>query len=60
MSIGIRDSRRRRPLQHDRSRCTRTGTFDDSVGIYPEFIDGYGIDTADDCVHADPLSSDGS
>jgi len=44
MSIGIRDTRKIDAIynltEHDvRNECR----FDDSIGIYPEFIDGYGV-----------------
>jgi len=44
MSIGIRDSRKIDALYNMTEQDVRQqGRFDDSVGIYPEFIDGYGI-----------------
>ena len=44
MSIGIRDSRKIDALYNmTESDVRHEGRFDDSVGIYPEFIDGYGI-----------------
>ena len=44
MSIGIRDSRKIDALYNMTETDVRQqGRFDDSIGIYPEFIDGYGI-----------------
>jgi hypothetical protein len=44
MTLGIRDTRKIDALynmtEHD---VREQGRFDDSIGIYPEFIDGYGI-----------------
>lgn len=44
MTIGIRDTRKIDAIynmtEHD---VREQGRFDDSVGIYPEFIDGYGV-----------------
>ena len=44
MTIGIRDTRKidaaYNMTEHD---VREQGRFDDSVGIYPEFIDGYGV-----------------
>lgn len=44
MSIGIRDTRKIDAVYNLTEDDVRhEGRFDDSVGIYPEFIDGYGI-----------------
>ena len=44
MSIGIRDSRKIDAVYNMTEKDVRQqGRFDDSIGIYPEFIDGYGI-----------------
>lgn len=44
MSIGIRDSRKIDAVYNFTENDTRhQGRFDDTIGIYPEFIDGYGI-----------------
>ena len=44
MSIGIRDTRKIDAVYNFTEEDTRNqGRFEDSVGIYPEFIDGYGI-----------------
>ncbi len=44
MSIGIRDTRKIDALYTMRERDVRQqGRFEDSIGIYPEFIDGYGV-----------------
>lgn len=44
MSIGIRDSRKIDGVYNMRELDVREqGRFEDSIGIYPEFIDGYGI-----------------
>ncbi len=44
MSIGIRDSRKIDGQYNMTELDVREqGRFDDSIGIYPEFIDGYGI-----------------
>jgi len=44
MSIGIRDTRKVDCLYNMTSLDVREqGRFDDSIGIFPEFIDGYGI-----------------
>lgn len=44
MSIGIRDSRKIYALYNMTQQDVRQqGRFDDSDGIYPEFIDGFGI-----------------
>lgn len=44
MTIGIRDTRKIDAVynltEHD---VREQGRFDDSIGIYPEFIDGYGV-----------------
>jgi hypothetical protein len=44
MTLGIRDTRKidaeYNMTEHD---VREQGRFDDSIGIYPEFIDGYGI-----------------
>lgn len=43
MSIGIRDTRKIDALYNVSETDVREqGRFDDSIGIYPEFIDGYG------------------
>ena len=44
MSIGIRDTRKIDALYNLSEQDVRNqGRFEDSVGIYPEFIDGYGV-----------------
>jgi len=44
MSIGIRDSRKIDAVYNMTENDVRhQGRFEDSIGIYPEFIDGYGI-----------------
>lgn len=44
MSIGIRDTRKLDAVYNLTEFDVREqGRFDDSIGIYPEFIDGYGI-----------------
>jgi ribulose 1,5-bisphosphate synthetase/thiazole synthase len=44
MTIGIRDTRKIDAIYNMTENDTRNqGRFDDSIGIYPEFIDGYGI-----------------
>jgi hypothetical protein len=44
MSIGIRDTRKIDAVYNMTELDVREqGRFDDSIGIYPEFIDGYGI-----------------
>lgn len=44
MTIGIRDTRKIDALYNLTENDVRhQGRFDDSIGIYPEFIDGYGI-----------------
>ena len=44
MSIGIRDSRKIDAVYNMTETDVRhQGRFNDSIGIYPEFIDGYGI-----------------
>lgn len=44
MSIGIRDSRKIDALYNMTETDVRhQGRFEDTIGIYPEFIDGYGI-----------------
>lgn len=44
MSIGIRDTRKIDALYNMSEPDVREqGRFDDSIGIYPEFIDGYGV-----------------
>ncbi|MGB0798512.1 MAG: FAD-dependent oxidoreductase [Planktomarina sp.] len=44
MSIGIRDTRKIDAVYNYTETDTRhQGRFEDSIGIYPEFIDGYGI-----------------
>ena len=44
MTIGIRDSRKIDAVYNMTSQDVREqARFDDSIGIFPEFIDGYGI-----------------
>lgn len=44
MTIGIRDTRKIEALYDMTARDVRDeGRFEDSIGIFPEFIDGYGI-----------------
>jgi len=44
MSIGIRDTRKLDAVYNMTETDARhQGRFDDSIGIYPEFIDGYGV-----------------
>tara|TARA_B100000405_G_scaffold297368_1_gene253173 strand:- start:580 stop:1347 length:768 start_codon:yes stop_codon:yes gene_type:complete len=44
MTIGIRDTRKVDSVYNMREDDVREqGRFEDSIGIYPEFIDGYGI-----------------
>jgi hypothetical protein len=44
MTLGIRDTRKIDARYNMRSQDVREqGRFDDSIGIFPEFIDGYGI-----------------
>jgi hypothetical protein len=44
MTIGIRDSRKIDAVYNMTAQDVRgQGRFEDSVGIFPEFIDGYGI-----------------
>ena len=44
MTIGIRDSRKIDAIYNMTSEDVREqARFDDSIGIFPEFIDGYGI-----------------
>lgn len=44
MSIGIRDTRKIDALYNMTERDVRQqGRFEDTIGIYPEFIDGYGV-----------------
>ena len=44
MSIGIRDTRKIDAVYNMTEQDVREqGRFEDSIGIYPEFIDGYGI-----------------
>lgn len=44
MSIGIRDTRKIDAVYDMTDRDVRDeGRFEDSIGIYPEFIDGYGV-----------------
>ncbi len=44
MTIGIRDTRKIDAVYDMTERDVREqGRFDDTIGIYPEFIDGYGI-----------------
>ena len=50
MTIGIRDTRKIDAAYNMTEQDVRgQARFDDSIGIYPEFIDGYGVlDPADD------------
>ena len=44
MTIGVRDTRKIDALYNLTERDVREqGRFDDSIGIFPEFIDGYGL-----------------
>ena len=44
MSIGIRDTRKIDAVYNmTESDVRHEGRFDDTIGIYPEFIDGYGV-----------------
>ena len=44
MTLGIRDTRKIDAVYNMTERDVREqGRFDDSIGIYPEFIDGYGV-----------------
>ena len=44
MTIGIRDTRKIDAVYNMTEQDVRgEGRFDDSIGIYPEFIDGYGV-----------------
>ena len=44
MTLGIRDTRKIDAVYNMTEQDVRDqGRFDDSIGIYPEFIDGYGI-----------------
>jgi ribulose 1,5-bisphosphate synthetase/thiazole synthase len=44
MSIGIRDTRKLDAVYNMTENDARNqGRFDDTIGIYPEFIDGYGV-----------------
>lgn len=44
MSIGIRDTRKINAVYNMTEADVRgQGRFDDTIGIYPEFIDGYGV-----------------
>ena len=44
MTIGIRDTRKLDAVYNLTEADVRSeGRFDDSIGIYPEFIDGYGV-----------------
>ncbi|OWU85178.1 pyridine nucleotide-disulfide oxidoreductase [Oceanicola sp. 22II-s10i] len=44
MTIGIRDTRKIDAIYNMTEEDVRhEGRFDDSIGIYPEFIDGYGV-----------------
>lgn len=44
MTLGIRDTRKVDTVYHMTEQDVRAqGRFDDSIGIFPEFIDGYGI-----------------
>ena len=44
MSIGIRDTRKLDAVYNMTELDVRKqGKFEDTIGIYPEFIDGYGL-----------------
>ncbi|WP_197915812.1 FAD-dependent oxidoreductase [Thiosulfatihalobacter marinus] len=44
MSLGVRDTRKVDTMYHMREADVREqGRFEDSIGIFPEFIDGYGV-----------------
>ena len=44
MTLGVRDTRKVRTLYEMTEADVRDqGRFDDSIGIFPEFIDGYGV-----------------
>jgi hypothetical protein len=44
MTIGIRDTRKiRAAYDMTEADVRQQGRFEDSIGIYPEFIDGYGV-----------------
>jgi hypothetical protein len=44
MTLGVRDTRKIDALYNLTERDVREqGRFDDSIGIFPEFIDGYGL-----------------
>ena len=44
MTLGVRDTRKIDAVYNMTAQDVREqGTFDDSIGIFPEFIDGYGI-----------------
>ena len=44
MTLGVRDTRKIDAVYNmTETDVRRQGRFDDSIGIYPEFIDGYGI-----------------
>ena len=44
MTIGIRDTRKIRAVyEMTETDVRQQGRFEDSIGIYPEFIDGYGV-----------------
>jgi hypothetical protein len=44
MTLGVRDTRKIDALYNLTERDVREqGRFDDSIGIFPEFIDGYGV-----------------
>lgn len=44
MSLGVRDTRKVDTVYHMREADVREqGRFEDSIGIFPEFIDGYGV-----------------
>jgi len=44
MTIGTRDTRKSDAVYNKTEHDVREqARFDDSVGIYPEFIDGYGV-----------------
>ncbi len=44
MSVGIRDTRKIDAVYNlTEDHMRHQGRFDDSIGIYPEFIDGYGV-----------------
>ena len=44
MTVGVRDTRKIDAVVNlTESNVRDQGRFDDSIGIYPEFIDGYGV-----------------